>query len=261
MTTTGPHDFNPTEQDARLVSRADIMYTIGMGLDDHAAELMQKGSGNANLKIVPLSVSVPKHMRLESQCRHEHKAGEKHEHGDDPHLWLGPDHAVLMVNAIRDTLKEQDPAHAAGYDQRAAAYVTKLNGLKTYGLEKFKGKKDNRLVSFHDSLTYFAHTYNLEIRDILTQKPGQEPDAKEMRRLIRICADENKPTRVIAVEPQFSNSTSGETLKKELVAKGVKNPVLVEIDTLETVKPDELTLDWYEKRMRANIDALAAALE
>lgn len=260
MTTTGPHDFNPTADHVRLVSKADVLFAVGMGLDPQT-EQMQRGSGNTKLKLVALGNAIPKKMLLESQCRHEHHAGEKHDHGDDPHVWLGPDHAIIMVNGIRDALKEADPAHAAGYDQRAAAYVEKLNGLKAYGLEKFKGKKDNRLVTFHDSLTYFAQTYGLEIRDVLTQKPGQEPDAKEMKRLIRICSDETKPTRVIAVEPQYSNSPSGETLRKELVAKGVKNPVLVEIDTLETVQPDKLTLTWYEEQMRKNIDALAAALE
>jgi zinc transport system substrate-binding protein len=35
----------------------------------------------------------------------------------------------------------------------------------------------------------------------------------------------------------------------------------VEIDPLETVKPDELTPDWYENKMRANIAALEKALK
>jgi zinc transport system substrate-binding protein len=261
MTTTGPHDFEPTVDHAKLVSKADILFINGIALDDGAADQMKKGSSNTKLKIVPLSDAIPRQKRLESQCTHEHKPGEDHKHGDDPHIWLSPDHAILMVNQIRDTLKAEDPAHAPGYDQRAAAYVAKLSALKEYGAEKLKGKKDNRLVTFHDSLAYFAQCYNLEIRGILTQKPGQEPDDKELRKLIRICTDENKPTRVIAVEPQYSNSTSGETLRKELVAKKVNNPVLVEIDTLETVRPDELTPDWYEKKIRANIDALAKALE
>ena len=52
-------------------------------------------------------------------------------------------------------------------------------------------------------MRFFAQTYGLEIRDVLTQTPGQEPDTEAMKRLIRICADENKPTRVIAGEPQY----------------------------------------------------------
>ena len=41
-----------------------------------------------------------------------------------------------------------------------------------------------RLVSFHDSLAYFEKCYGLEIRGVLTQKAGQEPDDKQMKALI-----------------------------------------------------------------------------
>ena len=43
--------------------------------------------------------------------------------------------------------------------------------------------------------------------------------------------------------------------------KKVPDPVLVEFDPLETVTPDELTADWYETRMRANLEALAKAMK
>jgi ABC-type Zn uptake system ZnuABC Zn-binding protein ZnuA len=263
MTTTGPHDFSPTEQDARLVTKADLFFVIGLGLDESKADFMKKGSGNDKLKVVELGeFDDVKSKLVEGFCNHDHaKNDPNHKHDKDPHVWLSPDFAVMMVNHIRDELKAADPAHAAGYDQRAAAYVAKLNKLKTDGLALFAGKQDNRLVTFHDSLAYFADTFKLEIRGVLTQKPGQEPDAKEMKKLIRVCTDETKPTRIIAVEPQYSTSTSGETLRKELVAKGVQDPVLVEIDTLETVKPDDLTPDWYERKMMANLQALAEKLK
>jgi ABC-type Zn uptake system ZnuABC Zn-binding protein ZnuA len=260
MSNVGPHEFNPTEKDARLVSKADILFVNGLGLDEAMAQKMKEGSGNANLKIIELGEVIPKDKRCEGHCDHANH-GPDHQHGDDPHVWMSPELAVLMVNKIRDELKAIDPAHAGGYDSRAADYVKRLEALKATGLEKLKGKKDNRLVSFHDSLSYFEKCFGLEIRGVLTQKAGQEPDEKQLRKLIRICTDENKPTRVIAVEPQFSNSTAGETLRKELAAKGVKNPVLVEIDTLETVEPKQLTPDWYERKILENIDKLAAALE
>jgi ABC-type Zn uptake system ZnuABC Zn-binding protein ZnuA len=262
MTTTGPHDFSPTESDARLVSKADLFFVVGLGLDESKAELMKKGSGNEKLKIVELGEKIPEKQLCEGFCDHaDHKDDPNHHHDKDPHVWLSPDLAEVMVNAIRDELKAADPAHAAGYDQRAAAYVARLKQLKSDGQAMLRGKKDNRIVSFHDSLAYFAECFNLDIRGVLTQKPGQEPDARQMQKLIRICTDANKPTRVIAVEPQFSTSTSGETLRKDLAPKGVKNPVLVEIDTLETVKPDELAPDWYEKKMRENLNRLSGALE
>ena len=262
MTTTGPHDFNPTADDVRVLTRAEIFFVVGLGLDEEKAKKMKEGASNDKLNIVKLAEhkGFPKDKLCEGKCEHvDHKADHKHDL--DPHVWLSPDHAALMVNIIRDELKAADPAHAAGYDSRAAAYITKLNTMKADGLALLKGKQNKRLVSFHDSLAYFEQAYDLKVMGVLTKTPGQEPDEKAMKKLIRLCADEQHPIRVIAVEPQYSTSTSGETLRKELVNKKVKDPVLVEIDPLETVRPDELTPDWYEKKMRANLDALAKALQ
>ena len=265
MSGTGPHDFNPTEQEARRVAKADLFFVVGLGLDEGKAEQMKKGSGNANLKVIELGERLPKGMLCEGTCTHEEHQGEKghegHDHGFDPHLWLSPDHAAKMVEVIRDELIQADPAHKDGYERRAAEYVAKLKQLIADGLAMLKGKKDNRLITFHDSLAYFADCFKLEIRGVLTKTPGQEPTEAEMKKLIRICTDEHKPTRLIAVEPQYSTSTSGETLRKELAAKGVENPQLAEIDTLETVKPGDLTPDWYEQRMRANLAELAGKMK
>jgi ABC-type Zn uptake system ZnuABC Zn-binding protein ZnuA len=261
MYATGPHDFNPTDKEMRLLANADIFFIIGQGLDDKQAEAMKKGSGNEKLKVIELAERDEMKGKLRDGHDDHADHGGDHKHEKDPHVWLSPDLAAVMVNIIRDELKSADPAHAAGYDSRAAAYVAKLNALKAEGHEKLTGKANNRLVTFHESMTYFAEDFKLDIRGVLTKKPGQEPDAEQMKKLIAVCSDPMKPTRVIAVEPQYSNSTSGETLRKDLVNKGVKDPVLVEFNTLETVKPDDLKPDWYEKEMRENLNRLAAVLQ
>lgn len=261
MTSKGPHDFDPTTADVRLVSKGDLFFVVGLGLDDKKAETMQEGSGNKGLKLVKLGDKLDKKDLCEGRCTHDHGDHADHDHGIDPHVWLSPDHAAMFVNTIRDELKEADPAHAAGYEARAAAYVAKLKALKAYGVDQFKAKQDKRLVSFHDSLAYFEEAFQLDVRGVLTKKPGQEPEAKEMKQLIKICTKKTAPVRVIATEPQYSNSSSAEVLRKELAANGVVDPVLVEFDPLETVRPDELTADWYEKKMRENIDRLAEKMK
>lgn len=260
MTAKGPHDFDPTAADMELVTQGDIFFVVGLGLDEKKAEVMRDGSGNRNLNIVKLGDKLDKKHLCEGFCTHADH-GADHKHATDPHVWLSPEIAVLLVGFIRDELKAKDPAHAAGYDARAAAYIEKLNSLKTYGTAKFQTKEDKRVVSFHDSLAYFEDCFKLNVRGVLTKTPGQDPSPKEMRELIAICTKKSSPVRVILTEPQYSTSNSGEALKKELAAAGVVDPVLVEFDPLETVRPDELTPDWYERKMRDNIDRLAEKMK
>src|SRR5262249_49413144 len=58
MTTAGPHHFHPTDQDARLLRRADILFINGLGLDNDPAETLKRGSGNKNLRLVVLGDRV-----------------------------------------------------------------------------------------------------------------------------------------------------------------------------------------------------------
>lgn len=261
MTTTGPHDFNPTDTDARLVRKADLFFINGLNLDNDLAANVKKGSGNAKLKVVDLAARLPIDQLLEGQCFHQHHGHDQpHEHGTDPHVWLSPDFAVVMTEAIRDELKAADPDHAANYDRRAAEYVGKLRALKADGVAKLAGKKDRKLVSFHESLSYFARSFDLTVSGVVQKKPGQEPNSEELRELVKMCRE--KQVRLIAVEPQYTANTSAKAILDELKRNGgVADPALVEIDPLETVTPQALTPAWYEERMRANLEALAKELK
>jgi ABC-type Zn uptake system ZnuABC Zn-binding protein ZnuA len=261
MTTSGPHQFNPTDKDARLLHSADLFIVNGIGLEGDKPDTLAKSSGNKKLKIVDLESRIPPEKLLEGSCNHDHGDGVPHQHGKDPHVWLSPDYAILQVEGIRDALKEADPTHAARYEQRAAAYIKKLQQLKVDGLALFKDKSDRNIVTFHDSMTYFAKTFDLNIVGVVQKNPGTEPNGAQLKNLIDLCADEKHPVRVITVEPQYSISSSANEVKKELVRKNVPSPELVEFDPLETVTPEQLNAGWYEAKMRTNLEALAKAMK
>jgi len=261
MTTAGPHHFNPTDRDAKLLRGADILFINGLGLDEAQAEIMKRGSGNRNLRVVDLAARIPNNLLLEGSCQHDHNAEHPHEHGKDPHVWLSPEYAIFLVEGIRDELKELDSAHAADYDRHAADYIVKLRQLNDHGMVLLKDKKDRNIVTFHDSLTYFAQTFKLNIVGVVQKKPGTEPNDKALKKLIALCADERNPVRIITVEPQYSSSNSSRELIKILQHKKVPDPKLVEIDPLETCPSDALTPQWYEVRMRENLEALAREMK
>ncbi|MBA4187868.1 MAG: hypothetical protein C0467_07605 [Planctomycetaceae bacterium] len=264
LTTTGPHHFNPTDKDARLLRRADMLLVNGLGLEGDKPEKMKKGSGNKSLKIIELAGKIPADRLYEGSCHHDHGDGDDHhdhDHGKDPHVWLSPDYAITMVEAIRDELKAADAGHAADYDRRAAEYIVKLRKLKEDGIALLKDKKDRKLVTFHDSMTYFAKTFNMNIVGVVEKNPGSEPNDQQLKKLLAICTNPESPVRVLCTEPQYSNSNAGQQLVNILKQKGVPDPVLVELDPLETVPQDQLNAGWYEAKMRANLAALAEKMK
>ena len=263
-TTKGPHhyEYNPT--DAIVLRDADLFLAIGLTLDDKFADAMQDESQNARLRYVKLGERLPKKLLLKGEEHEEGKddKGHEHEHGEyDPHIWLGIPQAIALVEMIRDQLSEIDREHAKEYADNAAAYVETLKKLQADGKEKLKDKKDRKIVAFHESLAYFADSFGLEIVDAIERAPGEEPLPGHLAKLVEKCKAHH--VRVIAVEPQYPQGSSAEILKKD-----VKDIELVVVDPLETadaadLREDQKELknkDWYEKKMRRNVEALAEKL-
>jgi len=182
---------------------------------------------------------------------------EGHEHGKDPHVWMSPKLVRKMVEGIRDEMKKVDPAHAAGYDKRAAGYLAKLEKLENDGTAMLKDKKERKIIAFHDSLHYFGECFGIKISDSIQLEPGVEPTANHMKELIKLCKDEN--IRIIAVEPQFPDNTSASTILSELKKAGIEAEFVV-IDPMETAGESELNADFYERTMRGNLERLAKAM-
>lgn len=262
LTNKGPHDYEPKHSDARKLVRADLFLVNGLELDDPMAAKLASTSGNRSLRVVKLGELVPKEALLEGGvCRHDHGDGQEteHHHASDPHVWLGIPEAIVMVEGIRDELRQIDPSHAGGYTERASALVGRLKKLQEEGKARLAAKKEKaRLLTHHDALRYFARSFGVEVADSI-ELPGKEPSAKRLAELVDMC--KSKGVRLIAVEPQFSANTGAQAVLKELRNKGMPDAAFVELDPLETANPADLTPDFYERKMRANLDALAKALK
>jgi ABC-type Zn uptake system ZnuABC Zn-binding protein ZnuA len=194
---------------------------------------------------------------------HEKHAGHHHHGAHDPHIWLGLPEAGLMVQRIRDELIALDPAHKDGYTRRAQEYGKEIEGLRDHGRMALAGKQNPRLIATHDSLRYFARSFEpqakLEIVGNIQARAGVPTDAGKLAELTALARKYN--IRVIAVEPQYTQSpAAAETLKRELGSQG-KDMAIVEIDPLETVQNlADLDAATYVRKMKTNIDTLAKAL-
>ncbi|MCS6826650.1 MAG: metal ABC transporter substrate-binding protein, partial [Caldilinea sp.] len=89
-----------------------------------------------------------------------------HTHGEfDPHIWLSPRNAIVMVENIRKALAAADPGNAEFYTANAAAYVEKLEQLdaEIRTLVAEIPKERRKLVTTHEVFGYFARDYGFEV--------------------------------------------------------------------------------------------------
>lgn len=262
LSQVGPHEYETTPTDALKVRKAHLFLLNGLELDTFAVKLVV-ASGNKNVAILKIGDRLGEehhdlllHM---DEAGHQHAPGEHHHHhGEhDPHIWLSPSRAKVMVELIRDRLDKLDPANGDAYKKNAAAYTQELDDLLAYGKDLLKDKKSKAIVTTHDSLSYFADDFGLQIVGYIQPRAGQEADAAKLAALKKLCKEKN--VGVITVEPQYSRGTA-DTLRNALKGQGI-DVAVVEVDPLETApggaRPDPA---FYVQTMRKNLETLAKAL-
>jgi zinc transport system substrate-binding protein len=262
----GIHEYEPSPRDAVKLNLANLLLLNGLELDNTIAQKLLHNTKNPRLKVYEVGKAIPlKDLRKMDEQEHDHDHGHAHAHDHkhgayDPHVWLGLPEAILMVNYIRDRLKEADPTHAKGYDERSRLYTAKLQKLWEDGKNQLKDKKERKLISFHDSLHYFARSFDLQVLESIQPLPGEDPSSARLQKLFKLCQEQK--VRVIAVEPNQMGKSGAKALVAELnKTKGIDNAEIIEIDVLESATADHLTPAYYEERMRENIAKLAKALQ
>ena len=263
LTSEGPHDYDGGPTDSLKVRYADLLISNGLSLDEVFVDRM-KLHGDNKLKSLNVGKALEKtdpDLLLESHP-HVDVDGVKHDHGSiDPHIWLGPQQAMEMTRIITRELVSLDPANKKGYETRCQKFIEALTKLEEYGKKAFHGKKHKNIVTMHESLGYFAKAFGLEIVGSIQARPGMDPAAPNMARLVKLTRE--KDVKLFAVEPQYSRSQA-ETLQKSLQRDKIDVRIVV-IDPLETAPiPDGKMFNpdpgYYLQKMRENIDTLAEAL-
>ena len=103
----------------------------------------------------------------------------------DQHAWLDPRNGVIYVKNIAAALAKSDPANAAYYRDRAAAYVKELQAVDAWAKAEIGAlpPAKRRVLASHDSLQYLAKAYGITLLAINGWTNNSEPSAAELARL------------------------------------------------------------------------------
>jgi len=241
------HTYSPKPSDLVAIRKARVLLEIGVGLEVWVASLV-KNSGNPGLLVVTTSRGI-------ALIRdHEPKGGarltfQESHHSGNPHVWLDPENAKIMMRHITEAFIKADPDHAPDYRRNQAEYLRQLDQLQMELTERLRGISDRRIVVHHPAWPYFARRFGFRIVGEIVTQAGAEPSALHMQALISRIRTER--LRVIVSEPQM-NQKIPEVLARETGAR------VVVLTPLPGGVPGT---DNYLDMLRYNVLQLAEALE
>lgn len=111
----------------------------------------------------------------------------------DQHAWLDPKNGVVYVKNIAEALARADPANAADYRGRAAAYVKQIQAVDAWAKTEIAAVPiaKRRVLSSHDSLEYLAKALSITLISINGWTNKSEPSAAELARLTQQIQADN----------------------------------------------------------------------
>jgi len=265
------HVFEPTPQNAKTLSNAQLLFVNGLEFEAWLPRLIQasgfKGvQAVASQGITPLAFSGhdahdddhedehDDHDDHEHDHEHEHEHGHSHAHGShDPHAWQDLSLAQRYVDNIAQALAQADPQHAQNYRARAQAYNAQLAALDADIKTRMAQipASARKVVTSHDAFGYFAHAYDVTFLSAAGISSQAEPSAQDLARLIDRIRAEN--IRAVFVE----NITSPRLIEQIARETGAKVGGVLYSDALSAQPP----ANTYLGMMRWNADQILSALK
>ena len=209
----GPHTYEPLPSQMKALARAEMYAKVGSGVEFELVWLEKLVSTNKEIVVVDCSTGV--HL-IQMTGNHNHDDEQPEEEHDnpgamDPHIWMSPLNAKIMVRNICDGLVQVDPGNRAFYEENRDAYLQELTELDQDIREALSGVTNRRFMVYHPSFGYFAKEYDLTMLPV--EEEGKEPTPAGIVHLIEQAKEDN--IKVIFASPQF-NPRSAEVIADEI---------------------------------------------
>ena len=229
---TDVHTYRPRPRDARLLNKAQILVSNGLGFEGWLDRLAEAASFKGRRIVASSGAPTAK----------------------DPHCWQDVSCARRYVANIADGLAATDPGGAAYYRARAAAYDKRLASLDAWIRTEIASVPSDRrkAITGHDSFEYFARAYGVRFAAPRGYNSDSEPTARDMATLIREVRSEK--IRALFVENLTNPALIDEIARDSGASVGPR----LYSDALS--KPGGPAPD-YETMMRYNVTALVAGMK
>ena len=193
-----PHavEIKPTQ--LARARNAALLVRVGLDHEPWLARLNLP----ASVSILDASTDVRLIQTATPRLRTEQRA-HVHAYGNT-HYWLDPENAIPMTAAMRDALAKLKPAHAQTFEANRNAFVGELQRKIVRwksALAPFRGTK---AIVVHDSWSYFAEAFGLQIVAAAEPQPSVPPSPAELAALFQHMREAN--VKLLIADPHSNPS-------------------------------------------------------
>ncbi len=184
-----PHTYEPLPNQLTMVSNAKMYVEIGSSIEFETNYMDKIRASNPNMVIVNASQGI---QLIPNSAENETTTM-------DPHVWVDPKNAMIMVNNTYNGLVEVDPADQKYFQKNRDQYLQQLKELDMNTTKILKNKNGTNILVYHPAFGYYAKDYNLT--QVGAMLNDEEPSPQRIAKMVDIAKKNN--VKVLFNEPQY----------------------------------------------------------
>ena len=252
-----PHGFSMKPSHAKILQNADLIFWVGedleIFLEKPLSSIAKKAEKIELMEIKGLNVlkfrernifdehdhddhddhgkkeddhddhEHDDHDKKEEHADHnDHDGHERHAHGEyDPHIWLDPMNAKVILNEMVEHLIENDAKNASKYKSNLKNAFKDIDKLTAD--VKADLSKSTASIVFHDAYQYFEERFDINILGAFTVNTDVMPGAEQLSEIREII--EHDKVSCIFSEPQFNPDIINAVAKDMDIKTGILDPL------------------------------------
>ena len=245
-----PHGFSMKPSHAKMLQNADLIFWIGEDLESFLEKPLNSIAKKAEkielIEIKGLNVLKFRERNIFDEHDHDdqakkeddhddhddhdkkeddhddHDGHEGHGHGEyDPHIWLDPINAKVILKEMTEHLIENDLKNASTYKSNLDKALNDIDKLTMDVITE--SNESTSSIVFHDAYQYFEERFNVKILGAFTVNTDVMPGAEQLSEIREII--EHDKVKCIFSEPQFNPDIIKVVAKDMNIKTGVVDPL------------------------------------
>jgi zinc transport system substrate-binding protein len=219
------HNASFTPQQIADLAHADVVFMIGNKLETKLGEISgtETVGGKAFIKMNEIPGLITHAIREGGTWEPDEDEPPSTGVSADPHIWLDPDNAKLMVKKIADTLGKADPANAKIYDANALKSLTDIDELESDLKAKLTPAQHKAFIVFHDAYQYFEHRFGVTAVGSISNFSATPPSAQRLEEIHNKINSSN--ATCVFREPQFTDAAVQTVIEGTKAKSSVLDPI------------------------------------
>lgn len=175
-TSASPHHYSLRPSERRALANASLIFWVGPELESFMPRILH--SLDQSSTVIAL-IEAEGLLRLPARTVHHHAETESR---IDPHIWLSPQNAHIMVDVIANELGRADAAHAHIYDANRKRLHRRISETDDQ-IDRKLATSTSAFLSYHDAYQYFENAYDLNNAGFVSSGDEISPSAKYVHEL------------------------------------------------------------------------------